>query len=978
MYQDIFVGRRNLLENSTNFLLAIRTADVDESARLLTVQGPGGIGKTKLLTKIRERVNRDLGFIATEVLDLRATSNRSSISLLQTIARSLDHALESDERVFGSFYAALVKYNEAKAREKFALYEPLIQSFIDCCIAASAVTPLVIFLDTFESVQDVQLGEWLLNLVPRLRGSIGVVIAGRRDATVPGTVALPLQVGKLSADEIDELGKKLFESRGIGADYDLTLETIKTLEYLTDGRPILVVLAIEWILEKVELDRIVSIDKEGFESEIVSFLWDLRDRDNFEERQTIIMMAAIDKRFSALFLSHLTKWPPDKCQDICRELSRFSFLKVIPAEEARNQIFTLHDEMLRLVNQHVNYPLKVKNKWREEIVRSFYEEEVLSTSNPQARQTLIAEMLHYQLRYDPETAILNFDQQMSVAVEGYEFEFCELLLSEARNPELELDDRQSSIVDLKHAEMLVKRYQPFEAKPIFDKLILCFDGERDTEYLSCALGGLGACIASGCTVIEANLAEAIDLWKRSLAVCREQKLEDRVASILYQLGYCYDLLGLHGEALRYYGESNELARKLGNLKLVTTTLDEMGRLRRKRYEVPESLELFLESLEIKEEIGDIKSMGVSYHYIGDAYRDLDNFPEALKWYSLAEEARKRVADDYGLCVLYGDIGWLYLLDENWEKAIECTDKSYYDRAIPFHFGREMAEMEHSYYHIELETRGLDAALPWIERAFENAEKYSNAFIYLDAAMHLIEAAYQKKEWDKIPFYYEKMAEMEKKGCGYLMFQGRATNIMGDLAYDQGDLSSALDYWREGYTIVAIHGRSRSTVLNFEERFRQRHSRLTEAFLSCGLQRLESFQSHWQNTILDKGKPETLFDEYPAMVGLCRCAAGDIYYTQGDHERAITCWFQGMVDIAMHIVLRDRAQVLSLDDYLNPRKANIRQAISAVHSATVQNKLQGLRDRARTILENRPELEHFERILSDVQLHFQSDTSAAEA
>jgi len=932
--QDIFVGREDVLDKALAFISATDRSS-SSCPRLLTFKGPGGIGKTKVLGKLREQAIARLGVASTDVIDLRATSNRSSISFLHAVAVALESSAQTDTGIFTAFFEAIHKYNAARSQEKYALYGPTIQTFVDCCSALSSTIPVLILLDTFESVQDMQFGEWIMQLLQELRGSIVVAIAGRKELQVTGIERLNLEIGRLSTSEIDLLARQLFEHREIGIDYDLSYNTIKALENLTEGRPILVILAIEWILEDVEPEKIIAIPRDQFEPQIVRYLKNLDGNNAREEHLTIVMMATFNKRFDAHLLSLLTGWPEAQCLSITEKLRRFSFVKTIANPDPTREVITLHDEMLRLVNTYVDFPMSVKSQWRNTIVQAFYDVEIPCTADPQAQQALVAERLHYQLHYAPEEALLYFDQQIGRAIDGYEFEFCELLLSVAQDPDLKLDEHSRNLVNLSYAEMLVRRYQPFEAKALFDHLILAFDAERDTEFLSRSIGGLGACIANGATVIEANLSEAIDLWKESLEVCRAKGLQERQATILYQLGYCHDLLGQHEEALRYYGESNELAKQLGNLKLVTVTLDDMGRLRRKRYEVPESLSLFRESLAVKEEMGDTKSMGVSYHYLGDAFRDLDNFSEALKWYGLAEKARQEVADEYGLCVLYGDIGWLYLLAKNWEKAIEYTDKSYYNYAIPRHFGREMAEMEHSYYHIELETHGLDAAIPWIEKAFKNAEAYSNTFIYLDAALHLIEAAYTKKEFAKIPFYYTKMDLLDKKGCGYRMFRGRATNILGDIAHIQGDNVHAVDLWQEGYTIIAIHGRSRSSVLSFDDHLKLRIGTLTEALRSSGIERIEGFRTHWDNTILDSGSPRTLADEYPAVSGLCMNAEGDTHFGQGNYASALDCWAQGLLEIGLHLAIQDRRRVLTLDDFMGDRGSDIAYAADATQGKAVE-------------------------------------------
>ena len=951
---EIFVGRDELQKTVLTYLKLLSSPNEDKP-KLIVFHGAGGIGKTKLLNRIRERVLNELGYDATDVLDLRAITNRSSILLLKNISDSVSYDRNSSS--FTPFHIALYKYNDAKAQEKYALYDQLITTFLSCCREKAKEKPFLIILDTFETIQDIQLSEWILEvIIKNLEGPVGILLAGRKEIGISNIQSIRLPVGILSLNEIDELARKLFDAREIGQDYDLNQNTIKRLAYLTDGTPILVTLAIEWLIEKADVERMLRLEKQDFEPELVKYLKNTTRYGNLfdenfstEERLIIRVMATIDKRFDSVILSMLTNWELEKCRGLCNKIKRFSFIKSLKHGDNNEAYISLHDEMLRLVQMYANYPNDVVKKYQEDVVRNYYDRQILEINDPQQKQALIAEKLHYQLRYDPQGGIEFFDGLMSKAIDNYEFEFCDLLLSEVVSSEVELNIRYQNIIELNRAEILVKKYKPFEAKPIFDKLVLTFSAEEETEYLSRAMNGLGACIANGATVIEINLTEAISLWKKSLDVCKAKGLEEQVASISYQLGYGYDLLGQHEEAIQYYGESCERARRLGNLKLVAKTLDEMGRLRRKRYEVLEALNLFKESITIKEQMNDTKSMGVSFHYMGDAFRDLDNFPEALKWYALAEKARQDVSDDYGLCVLYGDIGWLYLLDKNWEKAIEYTDKSYYDYAIPRHFGREMAEMEHSYYHIELEVNGLNAALPWIEKAFVNAEIYSNTFIYLDAALHIIEAAHEQGEYSKIPFYYEKMEELDKKGCGYRMFKGRAVNILGDINFIRKNFGEALAHWQLGYTIIAIHGRSRSSVLNFDDHLLKRENDLIIALVHSGLDTINSFKLHWTNTFLDEGKPSTLQEEYPAMGGICDIAQADYAFLLNDYYAAIKNWFAGFVNIAKHIARREKGSVISLNELVFDRDSNISCAINSVDKTIIQTVCQQVFDAERTLL-----------------------------
>lgn len=961
MDNTIFVGRESTISNAVDFLEGVLTATVSQPPRFLIIQGAGGIGKTKTLSKIRERLLGETKLGVTQIVDLKVTSNRSTISLMQNILSTISvyQSSESSVGLLHTFLESVKDYNVAREQEKYSLYEATIETFIRCCIETSIAQPFVVLLDTFESVQDFELSGWLLKILGRIGGRIGVAIAGRLPIPIHDVQILPILLEGLSAPEINDLGFRLFEKRGIAEDYDLSSDVIQSILHLTDGRPILVVLAFEWILENVQPEVIVSIPKQSFEREIVQYLRYLQK----DEDVLVIMMATLDRRLTPHIMSLVTQWSLERCQELCSNLSRFSFVKTIEQSENKDLILTLHDEMLRLVANYADFPSETKQKWRENIVNLFYEQSILEATDPQGRQTLIAEMLHYQLRYDLDAAIQLFDTQLSIAVVNYEFEFCNLLFTEVNNREINLNERQRNIIDLDYAELLVKAYKPFEAKNMLDRLLTSFDAETETGYFSRVISAYGACIANGATLVEANVNDAINLLQKNLKTCEAKGLTDRVANILFELGNCYDILGYNDKTLDFFQQSNQLAREIKDVQLITRTLDEMGKLRLRRYEVASALALFQESLKIKEDHSDSKGLGASYHYVGNAFRDLDNFPEALKWYDLAEKARLQVADDLGLCELYSDITWLYLLEKNWETAIAYLNKCYYEYAIPRHFGREIADAEHSFYHIKLDLEGLDAALPWIEKSFANAEKYSNTFIYLDAALHLIEAAYEKKEFGKIPAYYQKMKDLDDQGCGYRAFKGRAANVLGDIAFDHENYSQALDYWIEGYTIIAIHGRSRSSIKRFDDHLYERIEKLRVTLLNVEVNRIMDLLRIWASTELELESDISLYQEYPAMSGIFRLGIGDHFYRVKEYEKALQSWYTGLVDIIVHLVKKQTSNVLGLDDFVTPRQADI---VTARDNNSEEIGSLGVVEHDPTWLFSQAELRRFGELLAQIQ------------
>ena len=842
MQSEIFVGRDSAISEIDKFLEEL-VSSVAAAPKFLTIQGPGGIGKTKLLAKI-ESIASERGIASTEVTDLLATVNRSELSLLNSVASSLQ------DNSFKPFFDALDAYNLAKAQEKYELHASAVQTFVESCRFASGKRPVLILLDTFETVQNTRIGEWLLNLLPQLSGRIGVVIAGRKPVLplLRETESTYIVLGPFSLLETASLAKSLYEKWG--KEYDLDDSTIEAIHRLAGGRPILLTLAVEWILDYAHPEEIIAIPKRGFERKMVEHVRELKT----DEDVAVMLMATANRRFDTLIMSLLTGWEVETCSEICSQLARFSFVKSRPGEN----VFTLHDEMLWLVNEYIDFPETSKDDARKKLVTSFYDKEILQATDPQYRQALIAEKLYYQMFYASKEALSFFDREMHSAVEAYEFDFCNLLLAEIEARQL--TPKQLDIVDLNRAEMLLKQYHPFDAKPILDRLLKRFDAERESEHLSRVLEGLGECVVNGCTVVEADVVDAIELWKRSLELCREKGLEERVPIILRQLGFTCELLGWYEQARSYHQQSLESARQQDDSKLIAATLDEMGALYRKMNRPEEALKLLQESLEIKHAIEDTRRMGQSYHVIGTTYRDLDSFEAAMESFERAEEIFQETGDDLGLVKVYGDIAWLKFLEDDLDVAQEYVDKSQ-RIAIARQFGREISENLHTYYHLALEREGLDKAIPYLEQGVALSRKYMNTYILVDCLFHTAEAAYEKRRWSKLTEALEEIEELVNKGFSALVLHGRAINVAGDMHFDQENYEEAVASWQRGFGIIARHGKGKAGMaISFEDQLETRRERLTHALRVLGSEAAEHLKKHWTE--------QGLVSEYPGIVEIC--------------------------------------------------------------------------------------------------------------
>lgn len=195
--------------------------------------------------------------------------------------------------------------------------------------------------------------------------------------------------------------------------------------------------------------------------------------------------------------------------------------------------------------------------------------------------------------------------------------------------------------------------------------------------------------------------------------------------------------------------------------------------------------------------------------------------------------------------MYGDYGWLGFLMGDHKMALDYTDKSY-NICKAKGFGREQCENYHTYYHVAIEQKKTGNALDYLSKSLKMGRKYSNPFMVLDCLNHLAEAAYLKKEWDKLLPILEELEDYERRGCGFFVFKGRTLNIFGDMYYQKKQYKDAINSWMKGLSIIALHGNSRSSATTFDDHFYERKDNIAIAIEKAGIKSGKKFLTYWND------------------------------------------------------------------------------------------------------------------------------------
>lgn len=363
--REDFVGHKNEIA-------IIHKAISDKGhLRLINIQGAGGIGKTSILQKVQKSYAGQEGFFVSEFIDFFDTSIQSWLGFLDEIVRILEkltpygfekYKKERDDAIQIEL-AGITGNTLENARKRF------IESFEECYKQVSKYACIIMLMDTFENIQykpekyDSFTSHFLRWLQYLKNTDTVLIIAGRENKKWQDDFILKLGDDLVKYLELKDFKandtKELFELSEVGR--LITDKEREKLQILTEGRPLLLNLTLDWyswkpdtlseIISKYELEKLnkISVEElkrvqENFERELIERFRYMGKYDN-----TIKYMAIVYKYFTADFLAFLLDMEKDKAQQLLFEMQNWSFMKY----NERTGTYQLHDLVRELIIKYI-------------------------------------------------------------------------------------------------------------------------------------------------------------------------------------------------------------------------------------------------------------------------------------------------------------------------------------------------------------------------------------------------------------------------------------------------------------------------------------------------------------------------------------------------------------------------------------------------------------------------------------------------
>ncbi len=195
----------------------------------------------------------------------------------------------------------------------------------------------------------------------------------------------------------------------------------------------------------------------------------------------------------------------------------------------------------------------------------------------------------------------------------------------------------------------LSRYQ--EARDYFSESLLIFHRLGDVKGTALATAHLGHVLYR---LGEYGLAR--QLLEESLTLSRQSGDPCHIARALNNLGIVASTLGEHEEARRFYKESLDLFREIGNRRGTANTLNNLGVVSSTLKDFEEAGRLYRESLKIFQEIGDRRGSAFALANLGYISAELGKHTEAEQLSLEGLAIFREIGDRWGMANTLSNLG----------------------------------------------------------------------------------------------------------------------------------------------------------------------------------------------------------------------------------------------------------------------------------------------------------------------------------
>ncbi len=294
-----------------------------------------------------------------------------------------------------------------------------------------------------------------------------------------------------------------------------------------------------------------------------------------------------------------------------------------------------------------------------------------------------------------------------------------------------------------------------------------------------------------------DIDEALKWFKKSLAMARKSKNEEKIAGLTMNLGAMYYQNGKYPESLEYYEQSLKALESFENLSLHGKVYLNIAITKYSLREMDSAIYYTKKSLDKYEEAGDSMNMASSYIQLGGIKMESAEYKESIKWLTSAMEIYDDLPNtDYKKYRVYKMLSMNYSRVQSRESQSTMISGM---RRLSRRIGDSAMIAEATKYRAQYYNEYGDS----LEQAIELLDKANTIYkalgltrymesLYLDFGNTYQKMKQPKKAkpyFEKALAVYERYPERQKENIA-----GTLSNL-GVIAYDLGEYNESILYYK---------------------------------------------------------------------------------------------------------------------------------------------------------------------------------------
>jgi predicted ATPase len=169
--------------------------------------------------------------------------------------------------------------------------------------------------------------------------------------------------------------------------------------------------------------------------------------------------------------------------------------------------------------------------------------------------------------------------------------------------------------------------------------------------------------------------ESIRFCQESLIICRQIDYRWGMVSALETLGAASEGVGQYSEAKQRFQEGLRICRQINDRRGIATLLNGLGHVEWRLGELDEASKLCRESLEIYREIGDRRGMSLAFKNLGNVASNVYDYELAEQQYKRGLALAREIGYQWGVAALLNNLGNLAWEQGRFEEAKDYCEES---------------------------------------------------------------------------------------------------------------------------------------------------------------------------------------------------------------------------------------------------------------------------------------------------------------